>query len=368
MNEIFIGAMSGTSMDGISLGCFEFLENVVTKTIAFKTYSLPDDYKGNLLNMIKAKNCSFDSFGQMDNLVGELFAKAIISFMQEFNIDPKNVTAIGSHGQTIWHAPAAERPFTLQIGDPNLIAAKTGVTTVADFRRADMAAGGCGAPLAPAFHLNAFATQDEARCIVNIGGFSNISILNHKEFLGFDTGPGNCLLDYWVQKFFKQEFDKDGAIAASSSPNQKLLAYMLTDPYFKRKAPKSTGREYFNSEWLNSKLQECSIDFQPEEVLSTLLHLTCRVISDAIKNYSVPETRVYVCGGGAHNKELLKQLGILLEQQIQTTEVLGVHPDCVETALMAWLANARLRNQALNLSTITGSKQPVILGGIYATS
>lgn len=368
MNKMrIIGALSGTSMDGISLGLYEFDNNSKPITLAQTTEALPTEYKEVLLSIIKSANCSLDKFGQTDHWVGELFANAILKFIADQNIDKSTITAIGSHGQTIWHAPQAERPFTLQIGDPNIIAVKTGIDTVADFRRADMAAGGQGAPLAPAFHLAVFGDQSESRCIVNIGGFSNLSILENNQYRGFDTGPGNCLLDYWIKEHFDMDYDVDGKLAASGNCNETLLNCCLADPYFARSAPKSTGREYFNPEWLKLKIVASGQrNLPPVDVLATLTQVTALSITHEIKRYASPTTKVFLCGGGAHNLELRKHIDASLEQTVQTTEVLGIHPDCVESALFAWLAKERLLKQAINLCSITGSQRPVILGGIYS--
>lgn len=361
-----IGALSGTSMDGVSLGLYEFDAQNKPTTLAHMTEPLPDNYREDLLAIIKSGECSFDQYGQTDRWVGELFAAAILKFLAANNIDKSTITAIGSHGQTIWHAPQAERPFTLQIGDPNIIAVKTGIPTVADFRRADMAAGGQGAPLAPAFHLTVFGNANEPRCIVNIGGFSNVSILENNQYRGFDTGPGNCLMDHWVKEYFALDYDKDGALAASGTCNETLLNCMLADPYFARSAPKSTGREYFNPEWLRLKLVASGQpNLPPVTVLATLLELTAFSIAQEIKRYASPTTKVFICGGGAHNVELCKRISTHLEQNVESTATVGIHPDCVESALFAWLAKLRLDNIPANLSAITGAQKPVVLGGIY---
>ncbi len=366
IKQRIIGALSGTSMDGISVGLFEFAANEMPNTIAAGTYAVPANYKQTILDLIQTGSCTLLEYGQLDRSVGEIFAAAINQFLSDHTLDPGTITAIGSHGQTLWHAPHAAKPFTLQIGDPNIIAALTGITTIADFRRADMAAGGCGAPLAPALHQAIFADPKQPRCIVNIGGFSNISILTPTKQLGFDTGPGNSLMDYWVKTHFNLDYDAQGALAAKGRVNQDLLTIMLTDPFFHQAAPKSTGREYFNAAWIEEKLQTCNNKIEPQDVLTTLLHLTAITIAQDIKRYAPPTTQVNVCGGGAFNTELCKQLGLLLEQDIATTAALGLAPDHVEAALFAWLAYARLQGRAINLMHITGSNQPVILGGIYA--
>lgn len=361
-----IGALSGTSMDGISIGLYEFDQNNRPETVAFTTIPVPSEYKDKLLSVIKAGSCSFDTYGQLDVWVGELFADAIIQFMAMNNIDKTSISAIGSHGQTIWHAPQVEKPFTLQIGDPNTIAVKTGITTIADFRRADMAAGGQGAPLAPSFHLAVFGHATDARCIVNVGGFANLSIIESNQYRGFDTGPGNCLMDYWVKEHFDLDYDDAGKLAASGTCNETLLNCCLADHYFARSAPKSTGREYFNPEWLKLKIVASGQkDIAPIDVLATLLQVTALSIANEIKRYATPTTTVFMCGGGTHNVALCEQISNNLEQTVQNTSTLGIHPDCVEAALFAWLAKERLQNKTVNLCAITGSKQPVLLGGIY---
>ncbi|HSX20938.1 MAG TPA: anhydro-N-acetylmuramic acid kinase, partial [Gammaproteobacteria bacterium] len=213
--------------------------------------------------------------------------------------------------------------------------------------------------------LRVFGHATEPRCIVNIGGFSNVSILEKNQYRGFDTGPGNCLLDYWVKEHFDLDYDDAGNLAASGICNETLLNCCLADPYFARSTPKSTGREYFNPEWLRLKLVASGQKIAPVDVLATLLQLTALSISTEIKRYTSPMTRVFICGGGAHNLELLVQLSVSLEQTVQTTASLGIDPDNVEAALFAWLAKERLCNMPVDLCGITGSKRAVVLGGIY---
>lgn len=364
MNNLYLGLMSGTSMDAIDIAAVNF-DGIKPTIYATMSSSLPDNYRSRYLDIINAGNCNLNDFGALDSWSAELFATAILKFISTHNIDKSNILAIGSHGQTLWHAPKNSTPFTLQIGDPNVIAVRTGITTIADFRRADVAAGGCGAPLAPAFHQGVFASKTESRCIVNIGGYSNISVLENNKYLGFDCGPGNCLMDYWVQTHFNMEYDAEGAIASSGQVNTKLLEIMLADPYFKLAPPKSTGREHFNNAWLQNKITESKQSLSLPDVQATLLALTATCIADAIKSYATPDTTVYLCGGGAKNTALRNSLSVKLEQQVQTTDALGIDPAWVEAALFAWLAKMTFNGQAINLGSITGSQQPVILGGIY---
>jgi anhydro-N-acetylmuramic acid kinase len=329
-------------MDAIDVAavCFEESQPKI-----YATYSTPlaEEYKQKYLRIINSGQCSLNELGELDQLTGELFATAVNECISVNNLNKEDIVAIGSHGQTLWHAPKAERPFSLQLGDPHVIANRTNITTIADFRRADMASGGPGAPLAPIFHKAVFANKLESRCIINIGGFSNISVLENGEHMGFDCGPGNCLMDYWAYSNFKLDFDIDGAIAASGTVSLALLKDMLTDPYFASPAPKSTGREYFNPAWLLNKISSCEHkDIAPEDVQATLLELTVTTISDAVKKYAKPNTNVFLCGGGSKNIALRKQLSLQLEREILTTSSLGIEPDWVEAALFAWFANQNL--------------------------
>lgn len=363
MNKLYLGVLSGTSMDAIDIAAVNF-SLTIPSIYATSSTPLPSNYKERYLQIINTGNCRLEELGDLDNWTAELFANAINGFLKEHNIDKKDITAIGSHGQTLWHAPFANRPFTLQIGDPNLIAVKTGITTIADFRRANIAAGGQGAPLAPAFHQAVFSKAQEPRCIVNIGGFSNISVLENNKYFGFDPGPGNCLMDYWVKTHFNLDFDQDGKLAAIGKVNTTLLECCLADPYFKRSAPKSAGREYFNPAWLEDKIAASKQNDAAVNVLATLLQLTAQSISNAIKDHASSNTRVFICGGGAKNLQLLSVLSTQLEQTVLTTAELGIDPSWVEAALFAWLAKETVNGRTINLPT-TGATLPVVLGGIY---
>ncbi len=365
MSEIYIGLLSGTSMDGIDVAAIDFSSDL-PRIIAKVSFPYPEEFRNECLQITtNAQQISLPDFFQLDNWAGELFADAVIEFIKTSGIAKQDIIAIGSHGQTIWHAPNLPRPFTLQIGDPNMIAVKTGITTVADFRRADMAAGGQGAPFAPAFHQAVFASATEDRCIVNIGGISNISVLCNGAVTGFDTGPGNCFMDRWVQKHYKLDYDQSGEIAQTGTICEPLLEYCLQDPYFAKPAPKSTGREYFNDQWLQDKLAKyLPQDLKPQDVLATLLQLTATTISRAIQE-AVPKAKVFVCGGGAYNTELMQTLSQLLQQNVATTQALGVDPSWVEATLFAWLAQRRINGKNVDLRSITGATKVVALGGVF---
>lgn len=367
MTKLYIGLLSGTSMDGIDVAVIDY-SNIIPSIKASKCIPFPNDFNNACIGIKNNSQCSLTTIGELDNWAGELFANAVIDFLAEVKIPAQNIEAIGSHGQTIWHAPNSERPFTMQIGDPNVIAVKTGITTVADFRRADMAAGGQGAPFAPVFHQAIFASPTEDRCIVNIGGISNISVLANGTVSGFDSGPGNCLMDVWTKKHFNIDYDQNGEIAKTGKVHDQLLKICLDDTYFSKATPKSTGPEYFNLQWLQEQIEKCSEqDIAPADVLATLNCLTATSISYAVKQLA-PNSKVFICGGGAYNLTLMQELSIQLKQNVLSTQVLGIDPSWVEAALFAWLAKETVSGNSINLSTITGSKRSVVLGGIYGYS
>ncbi len=367
-NDLYIGALSGTSLDAIDIGLFSFTKSNTTFYHALN-YPIPSVIKEACLQLMGSTVCDIEQLGILDNKLGLLFAEAIIAFLEKYQISPTTITAIGCHGQTIHHKPNIDYPFTMQIGNPNIIAALTGITTIADFRRKDLAVGGQGAPLAPNFHAAMFSSTQANRVIVNIGGISNISIL-HRDFdkpvLGFDTGPGNCLLDAWVQKNFNMPYDHNGDIAKKGKLIPALLNSMLADPYFQIAPPKSTGREYFNLAWLNKYLQNSQASFTTEEVQATLVQLTSKTISNVILSLlSTSTMEIYICGGGAYNQALLAALEQDLQQKVKLTTELGIAPDWVEAGLFAWLAQLRLLEQPGNLPSVTGASKAVVLGGVY---
>ena len=299
-------------------------------------------------------------------LVGEHFAQTARALLEQGGLGPSDVTAIASHGQTVLHSPSTTPGFTVQIGDPNRIVAATGCDVVSDFRRADLAVGGEGAPLAPLFHAAFFRPTEGVTAVLNLGGIANVSILDAAEphrVLGFDTGPANTLLDQWCQKNTGNLFDKFGSWAASGDANNTLLKHMLSDPYFSRAPPKSTGREYFNLPWLE---QFEPARYPAASVQRTLVELTVQSIRAALGRCAPNLDRLIVCGGGANNRFLVERLqasfGVV---QVHSTAALGVLPQWVECAGFAWLAKATLERQALDLRSITGSKRLIVLGAIH---
>jgi len=361
----FIGLISGTSMDGIdcALASFDAGKPALHATLS---HSYEPALRERLFDLCQQQPVSLESLGEAHIAVGQHFAAAVNELLDRENLSTRQIRAIGSHGQTIYHKPAKPLPFTLQIGDPNTIAVMTGITTVADFRGKDMAAGGEGAPLAPLFHRSVFGSPDHDRVIVNLGGIANISVVAQgRDFIGYDTGPANVLMDYWIGKHLAQPIDLQGQWAASGEVSEELLDSMLRDPYFAAAEPKSTGREYFNARWLERHLARLSRELPAADVQATLLELTASTVAMEIDNQLSPD-EVFLCGGGAHNSALVRRLQQLLpESDVATTEVLGIAPDWVEAMTFAWLAWQRLEANAQDTTSITGASRPVVLGGVY---
>ena len=325
----------------------------------------------NLQQTIRSINTksTLSEISEIDVIMGNLFAEASLQVIESGDLAPEDIHAIGSHGQTILHLPDAEHPRTLQIGDANIIAYQTGITTVTDFRRMDIAAGGEGAPLAPAFHQWLFQNKNSERIILNIGGMANITLLpaNDKTAItGFDTGPGNALMDEWIQQHLDQDFDRDGKWAKSGQCDQELLSLLLDEAYFKAAPPKSTGKDYFKLQWLEEKLSRLKTSIDANDIQATLLELSVITISEAIKNHAPNCDEILVCGGGAHNKLMMQRLSELQSgTMINSTEKAGLNPDAVEAVAFAWLAKRRMENQFGNLTSVTGADDQVILGAIY---
>jgi anhydro-N-acetylmuramic acid kinase len=357
-------------MDAIDALLGEF-ENHKTPTIlGWHSHKIPTDLRQDLVTLSTPGGDSLDLLGQADNELGELFADAALTLLKARSIAPHQITAIGSHGQTVRHRPPGKKqshPFTLQIGDPNIIASRTGITTVADFRRADMAVGGQGAPLAPAFHKHVFSDTKQNRVIVNIGGMANITWLPARgEAMGFDTGPGNRLLDYWVERHHNRPYDEKGQWASQHALNKALLNTLKKHAFFSEQAPKSTGREAFNPEWLDQQLTQFGQKLSPGDVQATLLALTAETINDSITSLPDRANEVYICGGGASNIELMSHLKTTLAPvSVESTKDLGIDPNQVEALAFAWLAQRTLAGQAGNLPAVTGAREEVVLGGIY---
>ena len=366
MTQFFIGLMSGTSADGIDAALVEFDPGPQLRSQHFLPYD--SELRERILRLASGTlpGDTIDAAGVLDNQLGGWFARAASELLQKSGVPATRIRAIGSHGQTVRHRPQGTHPFSLQIADPNLIAARTGIRVVADFRRRDMALGGQGAPLVPAFHRAVFASQDESRAVVNIGGIANVTLLpaNQQPVTGFDTGPGNALLDIWSMRQLRQTHDINGAFAATGHVNSDLLHTLLADPYFSAPPPKSTGREHFGAAWLDRHLTDPALE--PRDVMATLTELTARSIVDAVRHYSRNTTRVLVCGGGAHNRYLMERLESLFgETRLESTEQYGIHPDWVEAMAFAWLARETLEGRPGNLPEVTGASAATVLGAVY---
>lgn len=306
-------------------------------------------------------------YGALDTRIGEVFAEAARSLLAGCDVPAASVTAIGSHGQTVLHHPHGDHPYTLQIGDPNIIAARTGIMTVADFRRRDIALGGQGAPLVPAFHEAVFSAEEEPRIVLNLGGIANITVMQPGlPTRGFDTGPANTLMDAWCRRHRDTAFDRDGEWAATAETDSALLDALMAHPYFSRKSPKSTGVEEFNLAWVDGVLAEVAPSMAPDVVQSTLCELTARSVAEAVNSETAAPGSIYACGGGAHNRELLKRIDThLADWSVATTDVLGIGADWVEAAAFGWLAHRRLQNLPGNLPAVTGARSSAILGSVY---
>lgn len=367
MSELYIGLMSGTSGDGIDAVLVDFSNGIKILSTHYQPYT--DALREKIFALCQPGQNEIQRLGELDVLLGQQFAQASMQVLKNTTISANMILAIGSHGHTIRHCPKEKFPFTLQIGDPNIIAAQTGITTVADFRRKDMALGGQGAPLVPAFHDVIFSSDKTDRVILNIGGIANVTFLpkDKSQLIGFDTGPGNTLLDAWIYKHKNEWQDKMGNWARSGKIHEGLLKRLLQDRYFHLTPPKSTGREYFNLAWLKTHLDEF-VNIDPTSVQTTLTELTALSIIEAIKPL-MPQGEILVCGGGIHNEFLLsrlKQVGS--HYQLHSTERYGLHPDWVEATAFAWLAKQTLNKQAGNAPLVTGASAKTILGGVYQTS
>jgi anhydro-N-acetylmuramic acid kinase len=364
---LYIGLMSGTSVDGIDAVLLDVGPQQLQLRAAAQR-SWPDSLRQRLHQLIEHPGeVAIDELGELDHAVGAEFAAAASQLLAATSLDAGQIRAIGSHGQTVRHRPRGLTPFTMQIGDPNLIAERTGIDVIADFRRRDVAAGGEGAPLVPVFHAAAFGQPGRTQAVVNIGGIANVTLLAADgTVMGFDTGPGNCLLDGWARRHLGQPIDTDGRWARSGRVNAALLQALLAEPYFSLPHPKSTGRELFASTWLERALAGRTVE--PPDVQATLAELTARSIGAALLagGGQPPPDRVLVCGGGAYNQHLMNRLAAALPGiELATTASCGIAPEHVEGAAFAYLAHCHLNGLAGNVPTVTGARHGVILGAQY---
>lgn len=368
MAEYYIGLMSGTSLDAIDAVLVD-LDADRPQLISAHSTPLPEDLRNTLLALNRPATGEIARMAEADVSLGRLFAQAVNELLARHHLDKSDIKALGSHGQTIRHNPDAVSPYTLQIGDPNTIAELTGITTVADFRRRDLAAGGQGAPLMPAFHAAHLRVNDVNRVVVNIGGMANITLLpanENKRVTGFDTGPGNVLLDGWYQRHQKGRYDKAGQWAASGKIDEGLLQRMQRDKFFSLTPPKSTGRDHFDMRWLDKIIKRHGKRLQRKHIQATLCELTAWSIATAINDYAADAHDVIVCGGGVHNTALMFRLQALLDgKQVLSSEDFDIDPDYMEAIGFAWLAKRTLEGRHGNLPSVTGAHHPVVLGGVF---
>tara|TARA_R110002050_G_scaffold9504_1_gene33382 strand:- start:544341 stop:545432 length:1092 start_codon:yes stop_codon:yes gene_type:complete len=361
--------MSGTSLDGIDIALTSLSSSGVFQLVTAETFPFPEALHEKLHGLIVNQTSCLQGLGEVNIDLGRLIGLSINKLLVTQELSAKDITAIGNHGQTICHSPLGEYPFSLQIGDANLITEITGITTVSDFRQRDIAAGGQGAPLVPAFHQAVFSSANEDRVIVNIGGISNLTFLpasSDEAVIGFDTGPGNVLLDCWTKRQLNKPYDHSGKWAASGECNKDILRQLLDEPYFKQAIPKSTGRELFNQQWCEKKIAGYMQEIPAADIQATLTELTAQTIANDIFTYVKSNSSVFICGGGAHNTHLMNRLQALMDnKKVSTTSDLGLHPDWVEACAFAWLAYKTINKQAGNLPSVTGAKHPVVLGAIY---
>lgn len=360
---LFIGLMSGTSLDGVDVALVQI--NKAQKPHVIQTHFLayPAELRTQILALQHPMENELETTELMANTLAKLYADAVNQLLAITAFSPNEISAIGCHGQTIRHRP--ELGFTLQIGNPALLAELTDITVVADFRSRDIAAGGQGAPLVPAFHKAIFAHPLLNRAVINIGGIANITYLaSNADLIGFDSGPGNMLLDAWIKQHKNLSYDTNGAWASTGEIITPLLSTMLAEPYFALKPPKSTGRDLFNDAWLAQHL--AANNYRPQDVACTLVSLTAQSIYNALQHHCRDVDEVYLCGGGAHNALLVEQLQNLLGgKKVETTDNLGIGVDWVEAIAFAWLAELCLSQQTASLPEVTGAKGARILGAIY---
>lgn len=359
---LYVGVMSGSSLDGLDFALVE--QDDRPRLLGTYYIPMPDDLRAELLGLCSSGPDELARAGIAEQKWVHLAAQGVLALLDQQNVSAGEVRAIGSHGQTIRHEPA--RGFTIQIGNPALLAELTGITVVSDFRKRDIAAGGQGAPLVPAFHEALFDDNKDYRAVLNVGGFSNLSLIEiDKPVSGFDSGPGNVLLDAWIQAQRGLSYDKDGAWGESGTVNADLLKSMLTDQFFQTKGPKSTGREVFNLGWVHHHMFQLPT-LKPEDVQATLLELTALSITESLQSAQAQTKELLVCGGGAHNKALMARLAALLPNtKVSSTAEFGVDPDWVEAMAFAWLAHCALESVPANRPTVTGAKGLRVLGAIY---
>lgn len=359
MTRFTIGLMSGTSMDGIDCA----LVDADNTFVAGITYPYPDALKTRLNAICISELVRIDELMAVNTLIGQAFAKAVLLLLEQNKLSKDDIVAIGSHGQTIAHDAHAKIPYTVQLGCPHTIAQWSNIPVIADFRSRDIVVGGQGAPFAPWYHEQIFKHLPKPLAIVNIGGIANITYLSDESTVGYDIGPGNCLMDGWIQTHLGKAYDENGQFAASGQPIPMLLKQLMNDAYFSRELPKSIGKEYFSPTWLAAKLngQESAADVQ-----ATLLQLSAQSIQKAVHQLEKPVKTLIICGGGVHNQHLFACLkGLLAHVNVQSSAAYSVSPDYMEAMMMAWLARQSYEKMPIDMRAITGAQTKAFLGAYY---
>ena len=362
---LFVGVMTGTSVDGLDLALLN--PNKDLRPIAAQTTPIPAALRQRLIALATPGADEITRMGEAHVQLGELIAVAVLSFLRQHGIEPNDIRAIGSHGQTIRHHPNTEHPFSIQIGDGNVIAERSGIDVIADFRGRDLAGGGQGAPLVPIYHQEVFGGERVKRAVINIGGIANVSILSPTAAppRGFDTGPGNALLDVWIRRCRSQSFDADGAWARGGRINGAFLESLLQDPFYRMSPPKSTGKEQFNLLYVERHRQHFS-SVKDVDVQTTLVELTALTIITAVEQFAPECEEIVVCGGGRRNGYLMSRISALsLSRHVAGSEALGVDGDAIEAAAFAYLAWRFVHRLPGNVPTVTGASRPLVLGCLY---
>jgi anhydro-N-acetylmuramic acid kinase len=368
---VFMGLISGTSMDAIDAALIDILPTNI-QLLSYQETPYSQDLRAQLEQSVTANVLMRPrDIGVLSARVGREFAAAATHLLETSDVERSDIVAIGCHGQTLAHHPEVAPPFSMQIGDPNIVALQTGIPTVADFRNMDMAAGGQGAPLVPPFHAALFSQPGVAKAVVNIGGIANVTLLPSSEkqpLIAFDTGPGNTLMDNWIGVHHGRTYDHEGKWASSGQIDVELLDMLSADEYFSRPAPKSTGREHFNLRWLEDILRQRNRSaLSAPDVQRTLVALTARTVVAQISRYLPDCSELILCGGGAFNPLLVSDIGAIApEMRLRTSAQLGVPVGAVEAMAFAWLAYRRITGLPGNMPSVTGARESVLLGGIYA--
>jgi anhydro-N-acetylmuramic acid kinase len=365
MRTLYIGVMSGTSLDGVDAVLADFSQGI--RLLGHCSQVFSNDLRQTFLRLNQSGADELHTASLAANQLALSYANAVHDLLQSTGYQPFQIAAIGAHGQTVRHQPGLHDGigYTVQINNPSLLAERTGIRVVADFRSRDIAAGGQGAPLVPAFHQHVFGADGQMVAVLNVGGMSNLSILNNGQATGFDCGPGNVLLDHWCQLHTGEAFDRDGALALSGKVMTDLLNQCMCDPFFRKAPPKSTGRDLFHAAWLQSHLSGFA-SASVADVQATLTAFTARACADDVLRYASDAVRLLVCGGGAYNRCLMDMLQQLIPDiPVQSTEQQGLPPLQVEAAGFAWLAQQTCLNLPGNLPAVTGALGPRVLGAIY---